>query len=143
MQNKSQLLKEYSTLAIFGLIFFISLDIVLSISSNDVDSFKKFLESKYIFTLAPMMTCVIAVALGLLNFIAKNPIKTGKKKRDNIIFVLGYMFIVVVLVLVGIATRNVEIITFEHFGIGYMVAVIIVIAAVTHLICTSIKTKKA
>ena len=35
------------------------------------------------------------------------------------------MVIVAILVLVGIAARNIEIITFEHFGIGYTLSVII------------------
>lgn len=70
-------------------------------------------------------------------------IKEEKKKRDNIIFVIGYMVVIIGLVLVGIAARNVEIITFEHFGIGYTLSVIIVIAAIIHLIYTSRKTRKA
>ena len=48
-----------------------------------VNSIKELLGARYIFTLAPIMTFIIALAIGigLVNFIAKSQLKKKEKKR--------------------------------------------------------------
>jgi len=137
-------LKDYIPIVIWVLIFFIALDILSNFPYGEINSFKEILGTKYSLTLAPIMTCIVAyaVAIGFLKFILKSPSKSKKKKRDNIIFLLGYIFIIAILVLVGILARNIEIITFESFGIGYILAIIIVICGIGHMIYTSRKIRK-
>ncbi|PRR81833.1 hypothetical protein [Clostridium vincentii] len=137
-------LKSYIPIVIGGLIFFIALDIVSNFPYGQISSLKDILGVKYSLTLAPIMTFIVAfaVAIGVFNFIAKSSSGRKKRKRDNVIFLLGYLFIIAILVVVGIVAKNIEIITLNSFGIGYILAIIIVISGIGHMIYTSIKATR-
>lgn len=140
----SKRLKMYLAIGVWVLALIIAQDIVFKFPYSEINSWEKIASTKYSLTLGPIMTAIIscAISMGLLKFILKRPSKSSKKKRDFLIFSLVGMVIIAILVLVTIVTRNIEIITFERFGIGFILAFIIAIFGIGYMIYFPIKVTR-
>jgi len=134
-------LKDYVIIGIGLLIFITSIDILSKFPYSEVDSVWKIWEFKYSLTLATIMNFIISFVLliGIIKFISKNASKFAKEKKYYFIAIIGNTVIVSIFVIVGLVARKIEIITFERFGIGFILALIILICAIVYLIYLTIK----
>jgi len=138
------MLKYFIPLILGGFILFMAIDIVLKFPYKEVNSLKELLGAKYILTSEPIMILILGLTtiIGFFKLTVKSPSKSKMIKRDNIMFILVYIIIVASLVLVAIFTRKIELISFENFGIGFILAFIVIISLIAYMFYDSRKGKK-